>query len=148
MTEMTRKRYPNRLGIIGWLQGGRRGVEGYLYLLHRITGIALLLFLVAHVFFTTARLFGQDVWERLMTLAHTPLFQFIEYLVYIAFVFHALNGVRLLLVELGLVIGRPDQPVFPYKGSVHKQRPLMIALMILSGLLIVLGGFELLRFSH
>lgn len=125
--------------------GGRRGFEGYLYILHRISGLALLLFLSAHVFVTSARMFGQTAWERVMSMMHHPLVQLLEYLVYAAFVFHALNGVRLILIELGLVVGKPEQPVYPYKSSLHSQRKLMIGLMIVTAILIAVGGFELLR---
>ena len=140
------KHHPNRRGIVHWLMGGRRGVEGYLYILHRVSGVALLLFLTAHVFVTATRLFGEEAWEQVLTLTHSPALKLLEYLVYAAFVFHALNGVRLTLIELGLAVGRPDQPVFPYKSSLNKQRKLMIGLMVLTAILIALGGFELLRF--
>lgn len=139
------KHYVKKLGIIGWLMGGRRGFEGYLYLLHRISGIALLLFLTMHVFVTSSRLFGEAAWERVMSITHHPAVQLLEYLVYAAFVFHALNGVRLILIEFGVAVGNPERPVFPYRSSLHSQRKLMIGLMIVTGLLIVLGGFELLR---
>ena len=52
------------------------------------------------------------------------------------------------LGQLGIVVGRPEHPVYPYRGSIHKQRPLMIVLMIVTGFLIALGGFDLLRFPH
>ncbi len=136
------------VGIYRWLAGGRRGFEGYLYVLHRISGTALLLFLAMHVFFTAARLLGQETWERLMAATQSPVLIFLEYLVYCAFVFHALNGVRLILVELGFAVGKPDHPAYPYRGSIHRQRPLAIVLMVITGLLIALGGFELLRFPH
>lgn len=140
------KQYVNQIGIVGWLKGGRHGFEGYLYLLHRISGLALLLFLSAHVFVTGSRLFGEAAWEQVMSLTHHPVVQLFEYLVYVAFVFHALNGVRLILIEFGLAVGRPERPVYPYKSSLNAQRKLMIGLMLITGLLIVLGGFELLRF--
>ena len=142
------QQYVNQIGIAGWLMGGRHGFEGYLYILHRISGVALLLFLAAHVFVTGSRLFGEAAWERVMALTHHPAVQLLEFLVYAAFVFHALNGVRLVLIELGLAVGRPERPVFPYKSSLNTQRKLMVGLMIVTGLLIVLGGFELLRFPR
>ena len=62
---------PRRLGLIGWLGGGRRGVEAYLYLLHRLSGLALLLFLSIHLFITGARLFGEEAWAvLLLSLIH------------------------------------------------------------------------------
>jgi succinate dehydrogenase / fumarate reductase cytochrome b subunit len=137
---------PRRLGLLGWLGGGRRGLEAYLYVLHRLSGLALLLFLSMHIFVTSVRLFGEEAWATLLETTHSPVFQFLEYLAFAGFAFHAINGVRLLIVELGFGIGRPDQPVYPYRGSVHRQRPLMIVTMVLAAVLIALGGFELLRF--
>ena len=145
MSTNSSKQFANRLGIVGWLKGGRRGFEGYLYLLHRISGVALLLFLTAHVFVTSARLFGEAAWERVMSMMHYPAVQFLEYLVYVAFVFHALNGVRLVLIEFGIAVGKAERPIFPYRSSLNVQRKLMIGLMIVTGLLIALGGFEMLR---
>lgn len=142
------KTYPNRIGLLGWLTKGRRGFEGYLYILHRISGLALMAFLSAHAFVTGTRLFGEEVWQKVMGLTHNPIMMFLEYLVFAAFVFHALNGVRLLLIETGVATGRPGQPVYPYKSSLDTQRKLMIGLMVVAGLIIALGGFELLRFPH
>ncbi len=135
-----------RPGTLGWLRGGRRGMEAYLYVLHRITGLVLLAFLSLHVLVTSSRLFGERAWEWAMGMTHSPLVKLAEYAVFAAFVFHAVNGLRLVAIEMGFVIGRPEQPVFPYKGSISRQRPLTIAMMILAGVLIVAGGFEMLRF--
>jgi len=45
--------YPNRLGVWGWLGGGRWGVERYLYTLHRVTGLGLLAYFVMHILLTS-----------------------------------------------------------------------------------------------
>ena len=144
----TPRRYPNRLGLLGWLGKGRHGLERYLYTLHRLTGLALLGFLVFHIFVTSSRLLGRQVWEPLMALTHHPVFQAVEFLIFAAFAFHALNGVRLLLVELGDAAGKPEEPVYPYKSSIHNQRPLMIAMMVLAGVFIVLAGFDFFLPGH
>ena len=47
------KKQTAQIGTYGWLSSGKRGIEGYLYILHRITGIVLLAFLSLHVFVTT-----------------------------------------------------------------------------------------------
>ena len=134
-------------GFFAWLAAGRRGFEAYLYVLHRVSGLALLLFLVAHVFVTSARLFGEATWERVMAMTHHPAMAFFEYLVYAAFVFHGLNGVRLILIELGLAVGKPERPVYPHRSSLDSQRILMIVLMIITAVLIALGGFDTLSFQ-
>jgi succinate dehydrogenase / fumarate reductase cytochrome b subunit len=140
------KAHRQRIGTLGWLTGGRHGFEGYLYILHRISGLALLLFLVAHVFMSSTRLMGQEAWEAVMAMTHHPAVAFLEYLVFAAFVFHGINGFRLVLIELGIAVGRPERPVFPYRSSLDSQRMLMMVLMISVAVLIALGGFELLRF--
>ncbi len=142
------KKDTSQLGTYGWLRGGRRGVEGYLYILHRITGLVLLAFFSVHVFFTSSRLFGEQMWGMAMAMTHSPLVKLAEYGVFVAFVFHALNGLRLVAIEMGFIIGGPEEPVFPYKCSISKQRPLTIAIMLLAGVIIVVGGFELLRFPE
>ena len=71
-----------------------------------------------------------------------PVFLVGEFLVFVAFVFHALNGVRLVLVELGVLTGKAEDPVFPYRSSLNVQRPFMIVMMILAAILIVVGGYD------
>jgi succinate dehydrogenase / fumarate reductase cytochrome b subunit len=131
---------PNRLGVKGWLTGGRWGIERYLYTLHRLTGLGLLTYFVLHILVTSSRAFGQASWERAMGSVSGPAFTLGEYLVFAAFAFHAVNGVRLFLVELGIGIGRPIEPVYPYRTSVDVQRPLAIGVMILAAILAVVGG--------
>jgi len=136
---------PNRLGIAGWLGGGRWGFERYLYTLHRLTGLGILLYFVLHIFVTSSRALGRESWEAAMGSVSGGIFVLGEYLVFAAFAFHALNGIRLALVELGIGIGRPIEPVYPYRTSVHAQRPLAIGIMILAGILAVVGGFGFLQ---
>jgi len=139
---LANKGHPNRLGIVGWLAGGRWGPERYLYSLHRVTGLALLAYFLIHIVFTTARALGQESWENAMTRVSGPLFVVGEYLVFLAFAVHAINGIRLVLVELGIGVGKPIEPVYPYRTSVHVQRPLAVGAMILAAALAVLGGFD------
>ena len=136
---------PNRLGISGWLVGGRWGFERYLYTLHRLTGLGLLTYFVLHIFVTSSRALGRASWETAMGSVSGPLFTLGEYLVFAAFAFHAVNGVRLFMVELGIGIGRPIEPVYPYRTSVHAQRPLAVGVMILAAILAVVGGIGFLE---
>lgn len=132
---------PNRLGVWGWLGGGRWGVERYLYTLHRLTGLGILAYFLLHIFVTASRAYGQQAWESAMGLVTGPLFTLGEYLVFVAFAFHAVNGIRLFLIELGWGVGKPIEPIYPYRTSVNVQRPLAIGAMILAAIVVVLGGF-------
>ena len=136
---------PNRLGIVGWLAGGRWGFERYLYTLHRVTGVSLLAYFLMHIFVTSARAFGEEAWVASMASVTGPLFKIGEFLVFAAFAFHAVNGIRLVLVEMGFAIGRPIEPVYPYRTSVHEQRPLAIGVMILAAILAIAGGIGFLK---
>jgi len=129
----------NYLGVGGWVWGGRYGLERYLYLLHRITGLGLILFGMLHLIETTIfRMQGQDLWESTMSFLDHPVFEVGLYLVVIAFIFHALNGLRLFLQELGLAIGKAERPVFPLKHSLQKKRPLAIGLIVVMVVLAVI----------
>ncbi|MCX6008981.1 MAG: succinate dehydrogenase, cytochrome b556 subunit [Chloroflexi bacterium] len=120
----------NYLGAVGWLWAGNYKLERYLYILHRITGLGILLFLLLHLMMTTVfRIQGQGVWETTMSILHNPWFKIGEYLVVIAFVYHALNGLRLILQELGFLMGRPIPPIYPYRDSLRKKRPWTIAMI-------------------
>jgi succinate dehydrogenase / fumarate reductase cytochrome b subunit len=134
--------YPNRLGIWGWLGGGRWGVERYLYTLHRVTGLGLLAYFVMHILLTSSRAFGQGAWAEAMERVSGFVFVVGEYLVFVAFAFHAINGLRLVLVEIGIGVGKPFEPIYPYKTSLNVQRPLAVGAMLLAALLIIIGGLD------
>jgi succinate dehydrogenase / fumarate reductase cytochrome b subunit len=136
------KGHPNRLGIWGWLGGGRWGAERYLYALHRLTGLGLLTYFLLHIIVTSSRALGQASWTRAMGLVTGPLFKVGEYLVFMAFAFHAINGVRLALIELGFGVGRPIEPVYPYQTSLDVQRPLVITVLLLAALLVAAGTYN------
>ncbi|MBV6391072.1 MAG: hypothetical protein KPEEDBHJ_00276 [Anaerolineales bacterium] len=135
--------YNNRLGVRGWAYAGKYSFERYLYIGHRLSGLGLIAYMVLHIIETANRMRGAEAWAALMALFASPLFRVIEYLLFAMAVFHAMNGTRLLLVELGFFFGKPQEPVYPYKSSVMKHRPLTYIVMLLAGLLMILGGSSL-----
>jgi len=136
-------RHDNRLGLWGWLGGGRWGVERYAYTLHRLTGLGILLYLLMHIVVTSLRAKGIYLWTD-GGFFQRPIFRLGEFCVVAAFAFHAFNGLRLVLVELGFAVGKPIEPVYPYKTSVGVQRPLLIEMMALALILLVIGGYNFL----
>ena len=135
---------PNRLGIRGWLGGGRWGMERYIYTLHRVTGLGLVVYFLLHIIVTSFRALGEAPWNWAMGAVSGGFFKFGEYLVFAAFAFHALNGIRLVLVELGFGVGRPIEPVYPYRTSVDYQRSLAIGALVMAGAMAVLGALDIL----
>ena len=136
-------RHDNRLGVWGWLGGGRWGVERYAYILHRVTGLGILLYLLMHMVVTSLRVKGIYLWTE-GGFFHQPIFRLGEFPVFAAFAFHAFNGLRLVLVELGFAVGKPIEPIYPYRTSVNVQRPLLIAVMLLAFIFLAVGGYNFL----
>ncbi|NPA79629.1 MAG: succinate dehydrogenase, cytochrome b556 subunit [Thermotogae bacterium] len=117
-------------------------MEAYLFLLHRITGLALVVYLPMHILVTSMRVFGPEAWKATMErVAHSPVSAIGEWLLVVAVGFHGLNGMRLILTELGMFIGRPSKPIYPYKNSIDRQRILSWAVMVLSAVFIVWSIF-------
>ncbi len=139
---MESRAHPNRLGIWGWIGGGRWGFERYLYALHRVTGLGLLLYFLLHIFVTARRVAGKDAWDAAMASVGGPVFKFGESLVFAAFAFHALNGIRLGFIELGFGVGKPIEPVYPYATSVGSQRGLAVVVLLIAGALALWGGYN------
>ncbi|HTY61569.1 MAG TPA: succinate dehydrogenase [Acidobacteriota bacterium] len=135
-------RFKNNLGLLGWLSGGRYGAERYAYALHRLSGLGILAYFLMHIFVTGSRISGHAKWDQTMATLSNPLFKIGEFLVFLAFAYHALNGIRLIMVELGYLVGRPGLPSFPYHYSTLRQRPLFVVVMVLAAVLMIIGGAD------
>ena len=142
MQQMRRQVPRARLGMRGWIYAGHYGIDRYLYILQRATGLGLVLYLLLHIYETGIRLRGEAAWEATMALFRSPVFVVLEYMLFAAFVFHALNGLRLIAAEMGWLLGTPARPVYPYRSSMARQRPWVWALMILTALLLILAGVD------
>ena len=123
-TGSEKRHLPNRLGIKGWAWAGRYTLERYLYTLHRLTGLGLLLYITLHLIMNGFRIPGEESWEDTMAFLGGSGFRVGEYLVMAAFTFHALNGGRLILQHLGYTLGKPKPPVYPYVDSMRRRRPI------------------------
>ena len=135
--------HPDRLGMKGWLYAGKYSFERYLYLGHRLSGLGLIAYMVLHIVETANRLRGEEAWAGLMGLFASPPFKVIEYLLFVMAVFHAMNGIRLMLIEFGFFIGKPKDPIYPYQTSVLRHRPLTYVMMAIALVIMILGSSSL-----
>ncbi len=129
----SREPLANYQGLKGWVWPRHYRLERYLYTLQRITGLGLLLYAALHLAMNGFRLGGEATWTSLMATFDNPVIMALEYLVLAAFVIHAINGARLLLQQLGFLMGHPKPPVYPYVDSLQKKRSIvlgMVALMV------------------
>jgi succinate dehydrogenase / fumarate reductase cytochrome b subunit len=100
-----------------------------------------------HIVVTSLRANGRYLWGE-GQFFHQPVFKFGEFLVFAAFAYHALNGIRLVLVEFGFAVGKPIEPVYPYRTSLNVQRPLLISMMVLAVVFLVAGGYDFLGLAR
>jgi succinate dehydrogenase cytochrome b subunit len=139
---MSENKLPASSTAWDWLAAGRSGYERIAYIVHRITGLGLLLYLLMHVVITAFRARHIYLWEEPYVLEEEP-FKIGEFLVFAAFAYHAFNGLRLLLVDFGAPVGR-----IPSQGSETKPRPVIrpaVALIMLAAVAFFLaGGYQLL----
>lgn len=75
-------------------------IDGVLFILHRITGITLFIYLITHILtISTAMLAGPDAFDRVMATLAGPKFLIIDLALFGSLLFHALNGLRLIAHE-------------------------------------------------
>jgi succinate dehydrogenase / fumarate reductase, cytochrome b subunit len=78
-----------------------RGKEGQLYfLLHRITGIGLVLFLTFHILDTATVYFAPDLYPKAIALYRTTLFGIGEIGLIFCVFYHGVNGLKLAYFDL------------------------------------------------
>jgi succinate dehydrogenase / fumarate reductase cytochrome b subunit len=78
----------------------RGGVNHWSFILHRLTGLGVLAFLVIHIVDTALIGWGPDLFNKVISLYRHPFFRTSEIFLFGAVLFHAVNGVRILLVDL------------------------------------------------
>jgi len=87
----------NYLTFIGAILRSQTGA--WAWLLHRVTGVGVLLFLLAHIIDTALIGFGPEAYEHALNLYRLPIFKVGEIALVFAVVFHSVNGVRVILID-------------------------------------------------
>lgn len=74
------------------------------WLLQRITGLALVFYLFLHIWVISFSAVGKDglSFDLVLTALQTPFFIVLDLALLAAVLFHALNGIRILLFDLGI----------------------------------------------
>lgn len=94
---------------------------------HRITGVAVFFFLFVHVLDTALVRVSPDAYDRVIATYKTPLVNLLEVGLVGAVLYHALNGIRLILVD------------FWSKGTKYQRQMLWVISII--WLVIMIPGF-------
>ncbi|RPI14448.1 MAG: succinate dehydrogenase, cytochrome b556 subunit [Ignavibacteriae bacterium] len=69
------------------------------WIYHRISGIALIGYLFLHIYSVSPLSQGKTAFDSKMASFSSPLFMFLEWLLFAFVLFHSLNGVRIVLVD-------------------------------------------------
>ena len=102
------------------------------FFLRRLTGVALVIYLFIHMWVIGAATQSPEVFNARLNLVQTPLFKLAEILLLAAVVYHAFDGIRLLLVH--------------YFNVTSYRRSLFYAAFAISALLTIAGGIPILLF--
>lgn len=76
--------------------------RNWMFILHRVTGTALLVYFVAHVLtISTALVAGPEAFSAVMAALRHPAFRAVELAIFGCVAFHGLNGLHIIAAERG-----------------------------------------------
>lgn len=79
-----------------WYRGG---IGQWSWALHRITGVGVLIFLCLHILDTALIVLGPTPYNQVIQIYRHPVFRVLEVGLFASVLFHALNGVRIMLID-------------------------------------------------
>jgi succinate dehydrogenase cytochrome b subunit len=121
---------PRREGPPGWFDPRGRHLGGWAFVINRLSGVGLVLYLYLHLVILTQLAAGPAAWDGFVALATSPPVLVFDVVLLAGLLIHALNGIRVTLVGVGLVAGH--------------QRALWISLAVLAVLLAATGAARIL----
>ncbi len=80
-----------------WRYKGREGQ--WAWILHRVTGIGIFVFLALHIFDIFLIGFGPEPFNTLAVIYHLPLARIGHIFLFFCVLFHAVNGVRIIIMD-------------------------------------------------
>ena len=84
----------------------RYRVGSWAFILHRVSGVVIALYGITHVLVMTTGLRGEAAFNRLMNAFQRPGVLALEMLLLAVVLFHMLNGLRIVLIDLGVGVRR------------------------------------------
>jgi succinate dehydrogenase / fumarate reductase cytochrome b subunit len=103
------------------------------FVLRRFTGVALVLYLFTHMWVIGSANGGPDVFDARLNLVQSPLFKVLEVALLAAVVYHAFDGIRLIIVH--------------YFNVTEYRKSLFYAIFAISAILVIAGGLPILLFA-
>ena len=79
-----------------WYRGG---VGQWSWIFHRVSGLGVLVFLCLHILDTALVVLGPEHYNSIIRLYRHPAFRLMEVGLFAAVLYHALNGIRITLID-------------------------------------------------
>lgn len=98
-----------RKSDVGTLYKGSPGQ--WSWLAHRITGVAIILFLFAHVVDTAVVGWGPEAYDRVVSVYHNWVVKLLELGLVAAVLYHAINGVKIMVFDFWPSTTRHMKPI-------------------------------------
>ena len=109
----------------------RGGIGQWSWALHRITGVGVLIFLCLHILDTALIVLGPAPYNAIIALYRHPVFKVFEIGLVASVLFHALNGVRIILIDCWVELTRVHRQLFAAQMVVFVL--IMIPVVIIMG---------------
>ena len=103
------------------------------FFLRRLTGVALVIYLLMHIWVIGGINGGAATFNDRMEFLGKPLFRLAEIALLAAVVYHGIDGIRLLIVH--------------YLDVTEYRKSLFYAVMVVSVILVIAGGLPILLFA-
>jgi succinate dehydrogenase / fumarate reductase cytochrome b subunit len=123
------ERRARRPGVAGWFDPRGRRMGAFAFMLNRLTGLGLVLYLYLHLFVLSNLARGAEAWDGFVDLVLSPPFLALDVLLLAGMLIHGLNGIRVGLVGLGMVESR--------------QKALFISLMVVAAIVLLAGALRI-----
>ena len=122
-----------RKSDVGTLYKGSPGQ--WSWLLHRITGVAVILFLFAHVVDTAVVGWGPEAYNRVISVYHNWVVQLLELGLVAAVLYHAINSLKIMLFDFWPPSARRMKPIALASSAIFVAAMIPIAIIMGKGIL-------------
>lgn len=117
--------------IMSWFRTEGKSLTGYAFILHRLTGIVLTVYLFLHLAYLTSLTEGESAYMSLIEKTVNIKFLPFDILLLGVTIYHAMNGLRLVIAEFGIT---------------RYHRELLIVFVIIAVIIWIYASYLLYRF--
>jgi succinate dehydrogenase / fumarate reductase, cytochrome b subunit len=111
-------------GSWAWVAKYRGQTGQWAHVLHRLTGIGIITFLLLHIVDTAVLGWGPEAYDTLANFWHQPIFRIGQAGLLGVLLFHSINGIRVIIID------------FTDWGALNQERLFWVSIVLTLGLFI------------